>query len=49
MRVPGLVDEEEDQLRTDPILDEFQRKDYPKRKEIIRRGRLTRGNQGSSV
>ena len=34
MRVPGLVDEEEDQLRTDPILRMFQRKDYLKRKEI---------------
>ena len=49
MRVPGLVDDEEDQLRTDPILKMIQRKDYLKRKEIIRRGRLTRGNQGPSV
>ena len=36
MRVPGLVDAEKDQLKTPYlILKMFQRKDYPKWKEIF--------------
>ena len=35
MRVPGLVDDEEDQLKTDPILKMFLRKDTLKRKETF--------------
>ena len=36
MRVPGLVDDEEDQLKTSPNLVEILRKDALNRKEITK-------------